>query len=159
VSLLMLVGVVLGIVAWRQWGPLAGVIVGFLFGGGFGWAILGGLLSWIRLGLNPGMRRQTKPFIRAWEAVTAPCGPVTRAASLHLARSLPGIGSGAKQASRPTTGWIPGGSEVARLRWKLPRALTGACQRGRSSPKTGLAPYAGRSRSRHALPARCPLDD
>ena len=71
----MLVGLILGIIAWNRWGPIAGIIVGFLFAGGFGWAILSGLLSWIRLGLNPKMRRQTKPFITAWEVRHGPMRP------------------------------------------------------------------------------------
>jgi hypothetical protein len=71
-SILMLLGLLAGFIAWQRWGPLAGIIVGFLFAGGLGWSILGAILNmgWagLRFALNPRMYRQTGPFTKAWEA-------------------------------------------------------------------------------------------
>jgi hypothetical protein len=68
VSLLMLLGLVFGYIAWQQWGPLAGIIVGFVFAGGLGWRLLALVPSLLRLAINPRRARKTGHFAEAWEA-------------------------------------------------------------------------------------------
>jgi hypothetical protein len=71
----LILGLILGILAWNRWSPLAGIIVGFLVAAGFGWNPLAVLLDWLRIGLNPTMRRQTRLFLAAWEDRHGPMRP------------------------------------------------------------------------------------
>jgi hypothetical protein len=78
VSLLMLLGLVFGYLAWQRWGPLAGIVVGFVFAGGLGWRLLGLLVTGLRLAARPRRTRQMRPFTEAWEARFGEIGPDSR---------------------------------------------------------------------------------
>lgn len=68
---LSIIGLLLAAAAWHTWGPIAGIIVGFLFVFGLGWKILllviNVVFSGLRMLVNPKRARWTRPFSEAWE--------------------------------------------------------------------------------------------
>jgi hypothetical protein len=64
----MLPGLLFGYLAWQRWGPLAGIVVGFVFAGGLGWRLLGVVVTGLRMAARPRRTRQMRPFTDAWEA-------------------------------------------------------------------------------------------
>ena len=109
-----LLGLVGGYLAWQRWGPLAGV-VGFVLASGVGWAILNMAQAALRFALNPSMYRQSGCSSERGRRALARYAQVSRAASHRRASSRRGIGSGAKRASQPTTGWTHSASERGEL--------------------------------------------
>lgn len=71
VFILVIIGFFMASAAWSEWGPIPGLLIGFLFMGGFGWKVIGGLLTagfaGIRYAFQPGMYRKSREFIAAWE--------------------------------------------------------------------------------------------
>jgi hypothetical protein len=123
VSLLMLLGLVFGYLAWQRWGPLAGIVVGFVFAGGLGWRLLGLLVTGLRLAARPRRTRQMRPFTEAWEARFGEIGPDSRRQP-PPGMFRPGTGRGGRPGSRPATGWMPRcggtGPNPARPLWRKP---------------------------------------
>ena len=58
---LMVIGLVITAVVWSNFGPVAGIVAGFLLIGGSGWKLIGGLAV---SAASPG----SNEFISAWEA-------------------------------------------------------------------------------------------
>ncbi len=68
----MIIGFVLACKAWVAWGVIPGLLVGFLFTGGLGWRIVGGLPRFIwTTFLMPG-RKHSNYFMDAWERQYGP---------------------------------------------------------------------------------------
>ena len=60
---LMIIGVVLTIVVWSNFGPVWGLVAAFFLMGGLGWKLLYGLVG----AVLPGRKEKTE-FVDAWEA-------------------------------------------------------------------------------------------